>query len=378
MLTLLALALPALGAMRCGDLDSLELEAARSRLDAGTEACLEEALGAAEAAERARTSFVLILSAYSGNDLEAYGERMRRHLATFHTTDAEVAYLYARYLWKKSGETADPPYTDEILKWSRVAMDGRTRWLHNRRNYDEMVRNLYDMLVQSSLRRALLDKKAFEADPSDANRLVADQAQRRARHYLIVAAPCLHKGECGPTFEVIVEGMRECEDLAPLENYAAAGKLDEGHRACLRARFRRQGAPRRRILDLLIADAEKQPDSSTFEYLLAWHWNVTDADDPEMAYRFARWLARNDGDPKLLAQWAEAGLEAGRPDEARRSDLIVWRAEGWAAVVRAAEAEDAKQSTERTRRELANARTRSEAATQAQREWCTTHPCSRP
>jgi len=366
---------PGAVAAECTDLDTLELSAARKRLDAETEACLERTVISGDASVRARSSFVLILSAYSGKDLEAYGERMRRHLSALHTTDAEVAYLFARYLWKKSGETGAPPYTAEILRWSRVAMDGRTRWLQNRRNYDEMVRNLYDMLVQSSLQQAMIERKAFDAAPTDAQRLVADRAQRRARHYLIVAAPCLHKGECGPTFEVYVEGLRECDDLAPLENYARAGRLDDGHRSCLRARFRRPGAPKRRILDLLIEDADQQSDPGRFEFLLAWHWNLTDSDDPEMAYRFARWLSRHPGDGVLLAQWSEAGLEASHANVEEMTQLYQWRVDGWSMAVGAAAKLDASQSTERTRRELAAAESRLKAARVALTRWCDSNRC---
>ncbi|MEZ4322017.1 MAG: hypothetical protein R3F61_31385 [Myxococcota bacterium] len=374
---LLGLLAPASAASTCGDLDTLELDAARKRLAPDVESCLEAALASTDAPERARTSFVLILSAYTSGDSELYGQRMTRHLAEFHTTDPEVAYLYARYLFKKSGDTAAPPYSAEILRWARVAMDGRTRWLHNRRNYDEMVRNLYDMLVQSSLQQAIAEQKAYEAAPTDAGRLAADQAQRRARHYLIVAAPCLHKGECGPTFEVIVEGLRDCEDLRPLENYAAAGKLDDGHLACLRARYRRAGAPRRRILDVMIDDAEHQDDSQRFEFLLAWHWNVMDADDPDMAYRFARWLSQHDGQPELLGQWSEAALEAEGADGQHAAELYAWRARGWATAAKNAAQTDAAQSTERTRRELATAEARAKDAASALQRYCEGHECPR-
>ncbi len=359
----------------CGDLPALELRAARGRLPDDIEQCLEGRLSQGDASERAKSSFVLILSAYSGKALDLYGERMQRHLATYHTTDAEVAYLYARYLWKRSGETGDPPYTDAILRWSRVAMDGRTRWLHNRRNYDEMVRNLYDMLVQTSLQAALRQQKAYTETPTDENRLAADQAQRRARHYLIVAAPCLHRGECGPTFEVIVEGLRECDELGPLEDYAAGGNLDDGHRACLRARYRRPGAPKRRILDILTADAANRDDPKLFEFLLAWHWNVTEQDDPEMAYRFASWLVEHDGDPELLAQWSEAALATGKMNDARSAELFTWRVRGWAGTVAAVEAQDAEQSTERTRRDVSHAQTRLADAKAARSAFCADHPC---
>jgi len=366
---------PGAAAAECTDLDALELSAARRRLDPEMEACLEGLMGSGEVTVRARASFVLILSAYSGQDLEVYGERMRRHLSALHTTDAEVAYLFARYLWKKSAQTAAPPYTAEILRWSRVAMDGRTRWLHNRRNYDEMVRNLYDMLVQSSLQQAMVERRAFDAAPTDAQRLVADRAKRRARHYLIVAAPCLHKGECGPTFEVYVEGLRECDDLGPLENYARAGRLDDGHRACLRARFRRPASPKRRILDLLIEDADQQSDPGRFEFLLAWHWNLTDSDDPEMAYRFARWLSQHQGDGALLAQWSEAGLEASRANVSEMTELYQWRVQGWSRVAAAAKELDASQSTERSRRELSAAESGLKAARVALTRWCDSNGC---
>ena len=110
-------------ALDCGESSTLEMAAYRGRLTAENRTCLERGVNSGEPNDRAQASFVLIIDAYASSQTDRYRALMQRHLNEIHTQDAEVAFLYATHLWREQGAS------DEVLKWSRVAMDGRRRWL---------------------------------------------------------------------------------------------------------------------------------------------------------------------------------------------------------------------------------------------------------
>ena len=301
----LFLALPTAFALECGESSDLEMDAYRGLLDEGDRACLEQAVAGTDQLARVEASFVLIVDAYVSGDKGRYGDLMKRHLTTLHTTDAEVAYLYATHLWREGLST------DEVLKWARVAMDNRRRWLHNRANYDRMVKALYDLMVQVSMERAIEVEGMYQEMPTQINRERADAYKRQARYYLIIAAPCLHYGDCGPYFEVEVEGWAECDDLVQMETLARRGQVTDEHMACLRAKYRRPQAPKQRVLSVMMDQADTDADGHAWEELLAWHWNLTGMDDPLMAYRYAEFLVDHGAaETEEALKWAQVALNS--------------------------------------------------------------------
>jgi hypothetical protein len=229
---------------------------------------------------------------------------MQRHLSTFHTTDAEVAYLYANYLWKLqiSG--------DDAMHWARVALENRRRWLKNRTNYNNMVKKLYDMLVEISMVRAVDVEKEYAANPTVEGSERVDAYRRQARYWLIIAAPCLYYGDCGPYFDVEIEGWAPCDDLVALEADAKRGRVNADLQSCLRSKYRRPQSAKSRILAILMQQADTDDEGKQWEELMAWHWNITGSDDALLAYRYAEYLVvRGADEAEDAMRWAKVALQ---------------------------------------------------------------------
>jgi len=291
-------------ALACGDLSELEMVAYTGKLDEAQRTCLESSLETGDSVTRAQHSFVLIIDAYIGNEKDRYEALMRRHLTEIHTTDAEVAYLFVNHLFNAER------HTDEALHFARVAMDGRRRWLHNRTNYDRMVKATYDMMVQMSMARAIDVEQEYKGAPTQEKEHKLEQYRRQARYYLIIAAPCLHYGDCGPYFDVEIEGWAPCDDLVALEGKATRGGVTQEEVNCLRGKYRKNGAPRRRILDIMMDQADFDRDGRMWEELLAWHWNLTGLHDPMLAHRYAQYLVAHGEEQAAEAlNWADIALE---------------------------------------------------------------------
>lgn len=301
-LTLLAWCTPA-WALDCGEPTDLEMNAYRGRLSDEDRSCLEKTVDGNDPISKSEASFVLIVDAYVRGNGTEYGQLMKRHLTEIHTSDAEVAYLYATWLWREGQNS------DEVLHWARVAMESRRRWLHNRANYDKMVKSLYDMMVQVSMERAIQVEQEFAASPTQTNRQRAEAYRRQARYYLIIAAPCLHYGDCGPYYEVEVEGWAPCDDLVQMESLARRGGVTADHLACLKSKYRKPQAPKKRILAIMMDQANTDQEGKAWEQLMAWHWNLTGIDDPLLAYNYAEFLVATGAEETEEAmKWAQVAL----------------------------------------------------------------------
>ncbi len=356
----------------CGDDGALKLDAYRGKLSDESRQCLEDTVAqSTEATLRVEYSFVLIVDAYTQNDQEKYGQLMRRHLSQYHTTDAEVAYLYATYLWKLgiSG--------DDALYWAKVALDNRRRWLKNRANYDNMVKKLYDMLVEVSMERAVQVEKEFQADPTKGNQERVDAYRRQARYWLIIAAPCLYYGDCGPYFEVEIEGWAPCDDLVALESEAKRGRIDEDQLTCLRSKYRKPQSAKPRILGILMDQADTDKDGQIWEELMAWHWNITGADDAMLAFRFAEYLAvKGSGQAEDAMRWAQVALEQkdtlkGRSGRAAISKLHNLRVETAERILVDAKDRQRNDPSGLNKELVKEAKIRHEAAIADYRAYCT-------
>ncbi len=292
----------------CGDAEDLKGQALRQELSDENRTCLEASVrGGAGLAIRSANSFVLIVDAYARRDLEEHAQLMRRHLTGVHTGDAEVAFMYADHLNRHAGAS------DEVLRWARVAMDGHRRWLHNRANHDKMMKHLWELRVEVSMLRAVEVAAEYQADPSPANKTRIDAYRRQARVILVEAAPCLHYGECGPYYEVEVEGYADCDNLDAMSLRADHGQLTSAEQGCLRSKYRRRGAPKSRILAMLADQADAEAGSKgedSWNELLDWQGEVAGLEDPLLASRYADFLLDHDwARTQEALEWADGALD---------------------------------------------------------------------
>lgn len=371
LLAALLLSPGAAAAQACGEAEALQQAAYEGKLGPETRACLEASLAGDDPGTRADHSFLLIIDASRTGPTDRYLLLLRRHLAQYHTTDAEAAYLLADALFKAGHAT------DEVLRWADVAMEGRTRWLSNRANYDRMVTRLHDIRVQASMQLAIDTEAAVGGGTEDPAAVGA--ARKRARIYLIVAAPCIHHGDCGPYYEVEVEGWLPCDDLDAMERYAEGGHLKDEHAACLRERYRKPQQPKRRILDILATAADADASGQGWARLAAWHWNLSGDDDPVLAHRHAQHLAKAGRHTEAL-KWSDLAVE--HPDALQRRSgphgvaaAHAVRVASARAVQEAAAAEHAKLDSELHRQALEDATARLKTCQAARDAWCADHDC---
>jgi len=370
--TLLFLASPALGG-NCGDDTGLRLDAYRGKMSDEARQCLEDTVTQTEdPILRVEYSFVLIVDAYTQNDQEKYGQLMRRHLSTYHTTDAEVAYLYATYLWKLGVSG------DDALYWAKVALDNRRRWLKNRANYDNMVKKLYDMLVEISMVRAVEVEQEAQANPTEKSQERVAAYRRQARYWLIIAAPCLYYGDCGPYFEVEVEGWAPCDDLVALEADAKKGRIDDDQRTCLRSKYRKPQASKPRILGILMDQADTDAEGTIWEELMAWHWNITGSDDAMLAFRYAEYLVvKGSTEAEDAMRWSEVALEQretlkGRSGRAAIAKLHTLRVETAGRILIQAKERQKNDPSALNKESVKEAKERLEQAEADYRAYCET------
>jgi hypothetical protein len=278
----------AVGIDACGALDTLEQAALKGNMATPTRDCIDENMWLVDPGTRVRMSFVLIVDAYAKREIKRYVEMVERHLGSIHTTDADVAYLYALHL-----SEAGPAMGEEVVRWANVALANRNQWLENHRTYRVMVRSLYNIRNESSMERAILAKKWYRAEATPESQRRLEQYQKRARYYLAVSGPCLVQGDCGPHFVVEVdEQTAECEELDHLERKAKANTITDEEVDCLKWRYPKTGSRKARILSILAAWADKADEAPTWEALMSWHRNETGYDSAWLAYRYADHLGK--------------------------------------------------------------------------------------
>jgi hypothetical protein len=357
--------------------EPLQLEAVSyiGGLSARQEACLQDVLTTTDPETRAQVSFMLIIHAYMKGEEDVYEERMRTHLTQFHTRDAEVAYLYAT--WLKD----EMRHGEELIKWAKVALEGRFRWLHNRNNYIRMVQSLYDMLNEACLVAAAKAQVRMEQSPSETNRTVFETKKQRARYYLIVSGPCLYKGDCFPKYDVEIEGAATCADLYDLAARAEHGKVTPDELACLRAKYRRPTTNKRRVLEVMSSNAKTDESGRQFEALLEWHHRMTGETEPNLAADYAGYLI-NQGPiaAKDAITWADVALTANetlRGGTEQRGELYALRVAAARALVHWAEKVDAEGTAGEDRAPPPEEAVELLVSVQAEHQaWCTENPRS--
>lgn len=101
----------------------------------------------------------------------------------------------------------------------------------------------------------------------------------------------------------------ECADLVHLEPLAVLGRFTDGRIACLEERYVGDAASREQVSLLLLEDAYSKGDTSRWETLLRRHFQDFGTSDPDLTYKYARFLGKM-GAPRAeeAIQWAETAL----------------------------------------------------------------------
>ncbi len=108
----------------CEDIRRLEPRALIGRLTEQQILCLELELRRAERlTEKNKLSRVLMADAWSKQDLDRWEAAVRRHLDEIDRSDADLAYIYARFLAQRTEE-----HIPEAIRWSNVALSNAHQW----------------------------------------------------------------------------------------------------------------------------------------------------------------------------------------------------------------------------------------------------------
>ena len=197
-----------------------------------------------------------------------------------------------------------------------------------------------------------------------------------------MAAPCLHYGDCGPYYDVEVEGWAPCDDLVQMETLARRGQITKDHLGCLKSKYRRPQAPKKRILAIMMEQANHDPEGKAWEELMAWHWNLTGVDDPLLAYNYAEFLVSHGAeDTEEAMKWAQVALSredgfTGRTGRQALQRLHVLRVATAQRMVEDAEAAVAKDPSAYNRKQLEIARETLKKAEAEREAYCAEHDCA--
>jgi hypothetical protein len=166
----------------------------------------------------------------------------------------------------------------------------------------------------------------------------------------------------------------DCGDLIALEPMAMLGKLDGGQVRCLETAL--DQAQKQTTMDklsrVLMADAYAKGDMHRWESVVARHLDMVDRSDPDLVYKFASHLAKQDvSRAKEAIRWSDVALEnrsywTGDTHVTRVNALYKIRAASAQQIWAAAEQKYIDSATDANEQERTDRR--NEAKTYA-REW---------
>jgi len=108
----------------CDDIRRLEPRALIGRLTDEQVLCLELLLRRAERlTSKNKVSRVLMADAWTKRDMDRWEAAVQRHLDEIDRSDADLAYIYARFLAQRTEE-----HIPEAIRWSNVALANAHQW----------------------------------------------------------------------------------------------------------------------------------------------------------------------------------------------------------------------------------------------------------
>jgi hypothetical protein len=160
--------------------------------------------------------------------------------------------------------------------------------------------------------------------------------------------------------------VEPCDDLVAMEGAASLGQLSQGQRNCLEKRISAERLQTRKdkVSRVLIANAEVAGDQKEWERLMQRHLEVVDRSDPNLCFRYALYLHKDEASRQPEAiRWADYALSnrqvwVGEEHVKRVSGLYRLRAESASRLW-----EDAEQSY------LSDRSPEAEAASAKYRGW---------
>lgn len=144
----------------CGDLIALEPKALLGRLGEEEVACLELSLRhSTRQVERDKISRVLVADAYAKGKMHRWEAAIRRHLTDIDRSDADLCYIFARYLARQG-----PDRATETIRWAELALINKGMWSGDLRK--DRVYALYRLRAIAAQQRWYQAEKHFMEDPT--------------------------------------------------------------------------------------------------------------------------------------------------------------------------------------------------------------------
>lgn len=161
--------------VECGDLIALEPKALLGRLAEEEVSCLERSLRhSTRQVERDKISRVLVADAYAKEKMHRWEAAMRRHLTDIDRSDADLCYIFARYLARQG-----PDRSTETIRWVELALINKGKWSGQLRT--ERVYALMRLRAIAAQQRWYQAEKHFLQDPSRARQELARVWRNRTK-----------------------------------------------------------------------------------------------------------------------------------------------------------------------------------------------------
>ena len=201
----------------CNDLIGLEPKALLGRLSEDEVTCLERSLRhSRRQVERDKISRVLVADAYAKGKLHRWEAAMRRHLTDIDRSDADLCYIFARFLAEQGPERAG-----ETIRWAEIALANKERWVGPMRT--ERVYALLRLRAIAAQQRWYQAEQHFMDDPSTNRQALAGRWRSRtktlAREWLDYAQDPEVRMDPSLAFQI-------CFSAAGTQDYCDAGGND--------------------------------------------------------------------------------------------------------------------------------------------------------
>lgn len=159
----------------CSDLIALEPKSLLGRLSEDEVSCLERSLRhSTRQVERDKISRVLVADAYAKEKMHRWEAAMRRHLTDIDRSDADLCYIFARYLARQG-----PDRSTETIRWTELALVNKGKWSGRLRT--ERVYALMRLRAIAAQQRWYQAEKHFLQDPSRARQKLAATWRNRTK-----------------------------------------------------------------------------------------------------------------------------------------------------------------------------------------------------
>jgi len=159
----------------CSDLIRLEVPAMMGSLGDDNIACLEAAMVTEPSQTTKRNMSILMIQNAWRTDKRSWEKLVKRHLKDIDQSDPDIAYSYAAFLGKKG-----PARASEVLRWSGVAMDNKTRWPPS--IYSKRVYSLHKMRSRAANMLWKAASERYNTNHDDADRVASDKWQGKTKN----------------------------------------------------------------------------------------------------------------------------------------------------------------------------------------------------